>query len=151
MLIDSGASVSVIKPGIAAAEICSTETTARGITGNKLKVLGMQTVVCNVGKREFTHDFLVSALDTEYSGILGVDILRHMGAKVDFRTSTLLIGRKCYQLSGQEDGRVKVNHHQCHQARGASEAGLISPSGSSTLGQVELPLSQLYSLLSLKG
>jgi hypothetical protein len=33
VLIDTGASVSVIKPGIAAAEIWSTETVARGITG----------------------------------------------------------------------------------------------------------------------
>jgi hypothetical protein len=101
MLIYSGASVSVIKPGIVASEIWTTQTIGRGITGNKLKVMGTQVVTFNVGNRIFTHEFLVASLDTEYSGILGVDVLRHMGARVDLRASTLLIGRKRYQLSGQ--------------------------------------------------
>jgi hypothetical protein len=81
VLIDTGASVSVIKPGIAAAEIWTTQTEARGITGGKLKVMGSQLVSLNVGNRDFTHEFLVSPLDAEYSGILGVDILRHMGTR----------------------------------------------------------------------
>jgi hypothetical protein len=57
VLIDSGASVSVIKPGIATAEIWSTDTIVRGITGNRLNVLGTQVVTFNVGNSVFTHDF----------------------------------------------------------------------------------------------
>jgi predicted aspartyl protease len=100
MLIDSGASVSVIKPGIAVSEIRTTHTrtTARGITGTKLKVMGTQEVTFTAGKRTYTHEFLIAALDTEYSGILGVDVLRHMGARVDLRTSTLLLGRKAISV-----------------------------------------------------
>jgi predicted aspartyl protease len=141
VLIDTGASVSVIKPGIMAAEIWSTQTEARGITGGKLKVMGTQLVSLNVGNRIFTHEFLVSSLDTEYSGILGVDILRHMGARVDLRTSTLLIGKKRHQLSGQTDGEGEGTRHQWHQRQVASEPGLANPTETSSLGQAEMPLS----------
>jgi hypothetical protein len=76
MLIDSGASVSVMKPGIVASEIRTTQIIARGITGNRLKIMGTQEVTFTVGKKTFNHEFLIAALDTEYSGILGVDVLR---------------------------------------------------------------------------
>jgi hypothetical protein len=95
MLIDSGASVSVIKPGIIASEIQTTQTFGRGITRNRLKVMG---------KRTFIHEFLIALLNTEYSGILGVDVLRHMGARVDLRTSTLLLGWKQYPFQGRRSG-----------------------------------------------
>jgi hypothetical protein len=40
VLVDSEASVSVMKPGIDASEIRATQTAAKGITGNKLKIMG---------------------------------------------------------------------------------------------------------------
>jgi hypothetical protein len=131
--------VSAIKPGIVASEIRTTQTVARGITGNRLRVVGIQVVTFNVGKRTFTHEFLTASLDTEHNGILGVDVLRHMGARVDLRTSMLLLGRKRYQLSGQEVGRCQVNRHQCRRLQGASEPGLINPNKTSH-GQAEVPL-----------
>jgi hypothetical protein len=118
MLIDSGASVSVIKPGIVASEIRKTQTIARGITGNRLKIMGTQVVTFKVGKRIFTHELLTASLDTEYSGILGVDILRHMEARVDLRTSTLLIGRERHQLSGQEAERCHLIGRQRRPMQG---------------------------------
>jgi len=36
--------------------------------------------------------------DVEYSGILGVDFLKIMEAKVDLRTSTLVLGRNSHRL-----------------------------------------------------
>jgi hypothetical protein len=58
VLVASRASVSVMKPGIVASEIRTTQTAARGITGTKLKILGMQVIVFQVGKKVFTHEFL---------------------------------------------------------------------------------------------
>jgi hypothetical protein len=145
LLIDSGGNVSVIKPGIVASEIRTTETIARGITGNILKVMGTQVVMFNVAKRVYTHEFLVASLDTEYSGILGVDVLRHMGARVDLRTSTLLLGRKRYQLSGQEGERCQLNREQCRRLQEASESVLINPRKTLPRGQAEMPLPGLNS------
>jgi hypothetical protein len=34
--------------------------------------MGTQEVTFTVGKKTFTHEFLVASLDTEYSGILGL-------------------------------------------------------------------------------
>jgi hypothetical protein len=84
--------VKVINPGIIASEIRTTQTIVGGMTGNRLKVMGTQVVTFNVGIRTFTHEFLVASLDTEYSGILGVDALRHMGV---LRVLCLTTSDKC--------------------------------------------------------
>jgi hypothetical protein len=33
-------------------------------------------ITFKVGKNMFAHNFLIAPLDTEYSGVLGVDVLR---------------------------------------------------------------------------
>ena len=101
-LIDSGASVSLVKPGISRAEVFSTNMAARGITGTKLKSLGSQEIKFILGKREYVHEFLVTPLDVEYSGVFGLDLLRLMEAKVDLCSSGLIIGRRRYDLTGLE-------------------------------------------------
>jgi hypothetical protein len=55
-----------------------------------------------LGKRENEYEFLVTPLDVEYSGVLGVDLLRIMEAKVDRCTGGILIGRRRYILTGVE-------------------------------------------------
>ena len=77
-LIDSGASLSLIKPGVSQAEIAPTDVAARGITGVKLKSLSMQEVEIQLGNRIYTHEFLVTSLDVDYSGVFGLDFLRRM-------------------------------------------------------------------------
>jgi hypothetical protein len=72
-----------MKPRVGNSEILTTQTATRGITGNKLKTIGAQEITFKVGKKRFTHEFFISPLDTEYSGILGVDVLRQMEARVD--------------------------------------------------------------------
>jgi hypothetical protein len=86
---------------------------------------------------------LTTSLDTEYSGIIGVDVLRHMEARVDLRTSTLLIGRERHQLSDQEVERCHLICRPRRPMQGASELGLINPEKTLPRGQAELPLSGL--------
>jgi hypothetical protein len=74
VLVDSGASLSVMKPGIST-ELQPTQTAARGITGNKLKATGTQYITLWEGKRNFKCEFLIVPLDVEVSGILGMDVL----------------------------------------------------------------------------
>jgi hypothetical protein len=46
-LIDSGASLNLVKPGVSQAVIKPTDLAARGITGAKLKTLGTQEILIN--------------------------------------------------------------------------------------------------------
>jgi len=50
-LVDSGASLSLVKPGISQAEVRPTNTATRGITGTKLKSLGTQIIEIKLGKK----------------------------------------------------------------------------------------------------
>ena len=82
VLVDSGTSLSVMKPGISSSELQPTQTAAKGITGNKLKTTGTQIITFWVGNKTFKHEFLIAPLDVVCSGILGVDILKRMEARV---------------------------------------------------------------------
>jgi hypothetical protein len=82
-LIDSGTSLSLVKPGVSRAEVKPTDLAARGITGTKSKSLGVQDIKIKLGNRTYTHEFLMTPLNVEYSGVLGLDILRQMEDKVD--------------------------------------------------------------------
>jgi hypothetical protein len=88
-LIDSGASLSLVKPGVSWVEVRPTELAARGIMGTKLKSLGTQEIEITLGNWVYVHEFLVTPLDVEYSGL---DILRQIDAKVDLCSSGLIIG-----------------------------------------------------------
>jgi cellulose biosynthesis protein BcsQ len=50
VLVDSGASLSVIKPGISNSELLPTQTAAKGITGKKLRITGTQIITFLHGK-----------------------------------------------------------------------------------------------------
>jgi hypothetical protein len=76
VLVDSGASPSVMKPGISSSELQPTQTATRGITGNKVKASRTQYITFREGKRNFKHEFLITPLDVEFSGILSMDVLK---------------------------------------------------------------------------
>jgi len=99
-LIDSGASLSLVKPGVSRTVIKPTDLAAREITGKKLKSLGTQEIEMKLGRHVYVLEFLVTPLDVEYSGVLGLDILRQMEAKVDLCSGGLIIGRRMYELRG---------------------------------------------------
>jgi hypothetical protein len=99
-LVDSGARLSLIKLEVFSAEINPTDLAAREITGTKLKSTGTEEVEIVLGKRIYTHEFLVTALDVEYSGVFGLDLLRQMEAKVELCSGGLIIGRRRFELVG---------------------------------------------------
>jgi len=63
VLVDSGASLSVIKQGIISPEFQPTLTSAKGITGNKLKTTGTQFITFRAKSNTFNHEFLFAPLD----------------------------------------------------------------------------------------
>jgi hypothetical protein len=115
-LIDSGASLSLVKPGVSRAEIKPTDLAARGIAGTKLKSMRVQEIEVKLGNRIYLHEFLVTPLDVEYSGVFCLDILRQMEAKVDLCSSGLIIGPRRCELVGLD----------C-QDRGSPQVGVTQP------------------------
>ena len=99
-LIDSGANLSLVKPGVNQAEIKPTDLAARGITGTKLKSIRIQEIEIKSGNLTYTHEFLVIPLAVEYSGVLGLDILQQMETKVGLCSSGLIIEQRHYELVG---------------------------------------------------
>lgn len=69
VLVDSGASLSLMKTGISSSELQPTQTATRGITGNKLKATGTQHITIRLGRTTFKREFLTVPLDVECSGI----------------------------------------------------------------------------------
>jgi len=51
VLLDSGANLSVMKPGISSSKLQPTQTAATGITGNKLKTTGTHVFTFRVRRR----------------------------------------------------------------------------------------------------
>jgi len=120
------------------AEVKPTDLDARGITGTKLKSIGTQDIEFRLGNRVYTHEFLVTSLDVEYSGVFGLDILRQMEAKVDLCSSGLIIGRRRYTLAGLDDHdrgtpQVTVTKPVAKDEWGPS--GLINPKGPTEEGE----------------
>jgi len=137
-LIDSGASLSLVKPGVSRAEVRPMDLAARGITGTKLRSIGTQEIELKLGNCVYTHEFLVTSLDVEYSGVFGLDILRQMQAKVDPCSSGLIIGQRRYALAGlnnQDCGAPLVTVAKPVAKDEWSTSGLINPAGSTRNGK----------------
>ena len=105
-MVDTGAMVSLIQPGISRAQVQPCDVQARGITGTQLDILGEQKVKfilqSNRGQKLFEHTFILSLLGRCSSGILGMDFLQRVGAEISLTAQLLYIGRHSFPLRGQE-------------------------------------------------
>ena len=111
-MVDTGAMVLLIQPGVSKAQVQSCDVKARDVTGMKLEILGEQEVEFIVRDRDyyltFKHTFIVSPLKHCSSGILGMDFLQQVGAEISLTTQSLNIGRYTFPLKGRECGVSKV-------------------------------------------
>ena len=107
-LVDIGAMVWVIQPGIGRAQVQPCDVRASGITGTQLEVLGEQEVEFTLRNQEysgsFVHTFLVSPVKPCSSGILGMDFLQRVGAEIILTAQLLHIGHHSFPLRGQQSG-----------------------------------------------
>ena len=111
-MVDTGAMVSIIQPGISEAQVRPCDVQARGVTGTQLDILGEQevefTLHSNNGFVTFEHTFVVSPLKRCSSGILGMDFLHRVGAEISLTDQSLFMGRYSFPLRGQELGFPEV-------------------------------------------
>jgi len=104
-MVDTGAMVSLIQPGISKAQLRLCDVQARVITGTQLDILGEQEInfkLYDKGEHmNFVHTFVVSPLKRCSSDILGMDFLQRVGAGISLTTQSLRIGQLSFPLKNQ--------------------------------------------------
>jgi hypothetical protein len=134
-MVDTGAMVSLIPPGISRAHEQSCDAMARGITGTKLEILGEQEIEFVIKNQDyyliFKHTFFVIPLKRCSSGILGMDFLQQVRAEISLTAQSFNIGRYNFPLKGRECGVSKVRRLITAEPEGTSnldqEEGEIEP------------------------
>jgi len=113
-MVDTGAMVSLIQPGISRAQMHPCDVKARGITGTQLDVKGEQKIEFFIRNQDdymtFDHTFIVSRLKRSSSGILDMDFVQQVGAEISLTSQSLNICSHSFPLRGRERGVSPVRH-----------------------------------------
>jgi hypothetical protein len=91
LILDTGANISIVQPGISRCNVQVTMMEPYGVTGDNLDIRGQQTVPFRLNGGRFTQPFLVRTLPTKAAGLLGTDFLNQVGAKIDFAAGKLSV------------------------------------------------------------
>ena len=90
-VVDTGATVSVVKPGIIKGQMCDTMVKATGVTGDKLDVKGTQEIELRFANGDtYRHQFVVCPIEINHDGILGLDFMVHNRVNIDVLKRELL-------------------------------------------------------------
>ncbi|BES90780.1 multicellular organismal development [Nesidiocoris tenuis] len=100
LLIDTGATVSVVRPDVArksGAEISTAHhAMLRTVHGELIEALGSARINVRLGERHIMHSFVVAEIFDE--AILGLDLLNILGACLDLRSHRMLINSDIFPL-----------------------------------------------------
>jgi hypothetical protein len=88
-LIDTGATISLIKSGISLVKIAATNTTVRGLADKVFPLQGTQLIHFRMGGKVFEHKLYVGVPGGGEEGILGIDFLAAHEARVDLANHKL--------------------------------------------------------------
>ena len=129
-MVDTGAMVSLIQPGISKAQVRPCDVQARGVTGTQLEILGEQEIEFAIRLEDyymtFVNSFMVSPLNRYSSAILGMHFLQQVGAGISLTAQLLNIG--CYSFP------LRVRVREVSTVRRLINAG---SEGSTSLDQEE--------------
>jgi hypothetical protein len=64
---------------------------ARDITGKELEIKGSKRIEFVIGNKRYNHDFVVARFPVKKDGIVGLDLLRKLGARMDLATGEIEI------------------------------------------------------------
>ena len=99
----------------------------RGITGQELEIQGTIQVDFLIGDRHYTHDFVVAPFPIKKDGIMGLDLLRALNARIDLATEEIELDGQKIKLTNyppcrrEADRRVKVCRTEPRPLQGAEE------------------------------
>jgi hypothetical protein len=85
LIVDSGSTISIVKPGTSPNKVTGSSITPFGVTGKELAVTGVQEVEFWCGNVKYSHQFHVCVLPTDADGILGIDFLARVKANLDLQ------------------------------------------------------------------
>ena len=127
-VVDTGATVSLIKPTISKAQVRKSQVQARGVSGTNLKILGVQEVKFKIksstGSMTFIHPFVVCPLEICSAGILGLDFLQRVGAEISLTDNLLTLRNQRFRFKALVcPTRVSSDPEVLHE----SSRGLITP------------------------
>jgi hypothetical protein len=92
--VDAGAKLSVVGEGWDGRVECR----VRGITGNILKAEGYRSKRFQIGRQSYRHNYIIAPFPMKRDGIIGLDLQRSMGARLDLVTNRPLVAREEFPL-----------------------------------------------------
>jgi hypothetical protein len=103
-IIDTGSNVSLVQPGVSNNKMKAASVTPFRETGDDLEITGIQEIEFRCNSYNYCHQFYVCSLPTDADGIIGMDFLSMVKAKLDLERYELLILKY-----------VKINHGPSNQ------------------------------------
>jgi hypothetical protein len=94
-IVDTGSNISLIKPGVSNNRIVNTNVAPFGVTGNDLEVAGVQKIEFWCNSKKYCHLFYVCSLPTDVDGIIGMDFLAAVNAKLDCQSTDGALEERC--------------------------------------------------------
>ncbi|KAJ8364486.1 hypothetical protein SKAU_G00133170 [Synaphobranchus kaupii] len=127
-LVDTGATISLVRPGVLhntggpqlPGAWTPTTTPLTSVTGAKMAMRGKKEVKVTVSGQEVSHEFRLA--DIADSCIICLDLLKHWGACVDVSRASITLGTETVALqSGPTQRPARRARHLATTARPASE------------------------------
>ncbi|KAJ8291044.1 hypothetical protein GJAV_G00020760 [Gymnothorax javanicus] len=109
-LIDTGATISLVRPGVLHdAHWKPTDTRLQSVTGQRMGMMGWKKVGVAVGYRCVDHQFWLTEI-RNYC-IVGLDLLARWGATINIARPALIIGTDAYELQSTAGEQIARRAH----------------------------------------
>jgi hypothetical protein len=95
-IVDTGSSVSFIQPGVSSSGTSDANVSPIGVTGANLGIEGEQEVEFSFRDWIFRHTFYVCSLPTDADGLVGMNLLMKMNARLDIENLIFEIKQDSY-------------------------------------------------------
>lgn len=100
--VDTGSSVSLIQPDMCTNPINRTIISPFGVTGAELDIKGEQLMTLDVNTNTYSNKSLGCPLPTKADGIIGMDFLMEIDARLDVNKGELWLAKFLIQDHGSQ-------------------------------------------------
>lgn len=116
--------MSLLRERVPGVRITPTRIEARGVTGQRLKILGEQEVSCSIWGKRLTHTFTIAQLNTPYDGLLGLDLLTKLDAVIHPASGKVELAERTVRALGTSVGQGATRGRDKREpGRGATAGG----------------------------